>query len=296
MSNSLNIHKYITCSSDDSNWGLYVTGAGYNEVLKKIDYPLVDHPSHHYFHWTVGRRLSDYQFLYITSGKGVFESEVTGRKTINAGDLFILFPGIWHRFSPNKNTGWNEYWIEFNGKIAKHFQDEKYLDPNNPVISVGFNEKLTDCFKNAISLVTNNNIESQCLLSGEVFQILIQLNALKKISIFVDKKDIETKIKQARLCIYEKLNSKVCLNKVAGDLGISYSLFRVEFKRYTGFSPAQYQIELRIRKAKNLLVSTDQSVKEIAYQLGFDSTNYFSRLFKNKVDMTPMEFRLRNVR
>jgi len=296
MANKPNIHKYITSNNEDRNWGLYVTGAGYNEVERKIEYPLVDHPSHHYFHWSVGRRLSEYQFLYITKGKGIFESVLTGRKNIIAGDLFVLFPDIWHRFSPNRNTGWNEYWLEFNGKIAKHFQDEMFLDPYNPIITVGFSEELIDNFKKAISLIVNEEITSQYLLSGIIFQILIHINALKKIRFFEDKKDIEARIKQAKLHIYEKMDTKVCLKKLATDLDISYSLFRMEFKRYTGFSPVQYQIELRIRKAKNLLETTNQSIKNIAYQLGFDSNNYFSRLFKNKVGMTPLEFRLRNRR
>lgn len=296
MSNKPNIHNYITSNSEDRDWGLYVTGAGFNEVDKEIEYPLVDHPRHHYFHWSVGRRLSEFQLLYITKGKGVFESELTGEKKINAGDLFVLFPDVWHRFSPKRNTGWNEYWLEFNGMIAKHFQDKKFLDPFNPIIHVGFNEELIDNFKKAINLIINDEIASQYLLSGIIFQILIQINTTKKIRIFEDKKDIESRIKQAKLCIYEKMDTQVCLEKIASDLEIGYSLFRMEFKRYTGFSPVQYQIELRIRKAKNLLETTNQSIKMIAYHLGFDSANYFSRLFKKKVGMPPLEFRLRNRR
>jgi len=296
MSNKPNIHNYITSNKENRDWGLYVTGAGYNEVDIATEYPLVDHPKHHYFHWSVGRRLSEFQLLYITKGKGVFESELTGEQKINAGDLFVLFPNVWHRFSPNRNTGWNEYWLEFSGKIAKHFQDNKFLDPYNPIIHVGFNEDLIDNFKKAITLIVNDEIVSQYLLSGIIFQILIQINTTKKDRIFQDKKDIESKIKQAKLCIYEKMDTQVCLEKIASDLEISYSLFRIEFKRYTGLSPVQYQIELRIQKARSLLGTTNQSIKMIAYHLGFDSTNYFSRLFKKKVGMPPLEFRMRNRR
>ena len=293
---SPNIHKYITTNLEDKKWGLYVSGAGYNEVGEKMEYPLRDHPAHHYFHMSEGRRLSEYQFLYITKGKGIFETELIGKKTIEAGDLFILFPNIWHRFSPNKNTGWSEYWIEFNGKIAKHFQDQKFIDPLNPIIHIGLHEELINNFKKATSLIINEEITSQYLLSGIIFQINILINASKKLRYFEDKKTIEAKIIQAKLHIYEKMDTQIILSKIANDLELSYSLFRKEFKYYTGLSPIQYQIELRIRKAKNLLESSDQSLKDIAYQLGFDSNNYFTRLFKKKVGMTPKEFRMRNIR
>lgn len=89
--------------------GIYLQAAGHTEVRKRIEYPLTDHPIHHYFLWSQGRRLSEYQILYITNGKGVFESELSGKQYVNAGDLFILFPDIRYRFSPDWNTGWNEY-------------------------------------------------------------------------------------------------------------------------------------------------------------------------------------------
>ena len=105
-------YKYLTIGEEDKRWGMYLTGAGHIWVDKQTEYPLVDDPSHHYFHWSEGRRLSDYQVLYITKGKGIFESEITGTRKINAGDVFILFPGIWHRFKPDEDSGWDEFWVD----------------------------------------------------------------------------------------------------------------------------------------------------------------------------------------
>ncbi|HAZ04287.1 MAG: hypothetical protein A2W90_23090 [Bacteroidetes bacterium GWF2_42_66] len=71
---------------------------------------------------------------------------------------------------------------------------------------------------------------------------------------------------------------------------------RKKFKEYTGVSPAQYQIQLRINKAKDLLITTNQSFKELAHELGFESTDYFFRLFRQKTGFTPSEFREKNRR
>ena len=77
---------------------------------------------------------------------------------------------------------------------------------------------------------------------------------------------------------------------------MGYSIYRKKFKEYTGISPAQYQINLRINKAKDLLITSNQSLKEIALNLGFDSSDYFFRLFKQKTGFTPSDFREKNER
>ncbi|WP_336527821.1 helix-turn-helix domain-containing protein, partial [Bacteroides acidifaciens] len=49
--------------------------------------------------------------------------------------------------------------------------------------------------------------------------------------------------------------------------------------------------ELKLRKAKQLLVGTSQSVKEISFFLGFQSTEYFFSFFKKRTGLTPLEYR-----
>jgi AraC-like DNA-binding protein len=80
---------------------------------------------------------------------------------------------------------------------------------------------------------------------------------------------------------------------LAEQVGVGYSWFRKMFKQYTGISPAQYQIQLRIMRAKELLMTTDLNITEIAYQLNFEDGGCFSTFFKNKEGITPSEFRER---
>jgi AraC-like ligand binding domain len=54
-----------------------------------------------------------FQIVYVTEGEGYFESEISHRKQrVESGSVLILFPGIWHRHSPDPQTGWVENWIE----------------------------------------------------------------------------------------------------------------------------------------------------------------------------------------
>ncbi len=66
-------------------------------------------------------------------------------------------------------------------------------------------------------------------------------------------------------------------------LGISYSWFRKVFKEYTGYAPAKYFQELKLRKAKQLLIESSMSVKEICYELNYTSTEHFSRYLKSVI-------------
>jgi len=94
--------------------------------------------------------------------------------------------------------------------------------------------------------------------------------------------------------ILGNMSLTISQEEIAKSIGMGYSLYRKKFKEYTGVSPAQYQIQLRINKAKDLLITSNRSFKEIANNLGFESTDYFSRLFKQKSGFTPSDFREKN--
>ena len=67
--------------------------------------------------------------------------------------------------------------------------------------------------------------------------------------------------------------------------------FRKTFKEYTGFSPARFINEVRMSKAKELLTNTAMSIKEVAYNVGFNNHDYFFTAFRHRTGMTPAEYR-----
>lgn len=98
-------------------------------------------------------------------------------------------------------------------------------------------------------------------------------------------------VSQARLEFEEHLaDHEMDLNRLARRLGVAYPVFSALFHEYTGLTPHQYWLNLKINRAKILLAS-GRSVKETAFALGFDSEFYFSRLFKKKVGIPPSQWR-----
>jgi len=72
---------------------------------------------------------------------------------------------------------------------------------------------------------------------------------------------------------------------------MSYSGFRSKFKSETGLSPRQFQLQIRINRAKDMLKQTNLSISEISDILAFCSLFYFSRIFRDKTGFPPNEYR-----
>lgn len=100
-----------------------------------------------------------------------------------------------------------------------------------------------------------------------------------------------------QICYYLKNNfqQKLTLEIIAENChGSAFNLQRT-FKKIVGLSPLNYLNKIRLEHAKDLLISTDQSIKSIALNCGFNNDTYFSTLFKRNFQMTPTTFRNKGV-
>lgn len=281
--------KYLNAGILDKEWGLFLTVIGYAQIPPSQDYPPQIHPSGYFFTWEKGRVLQEYQINYITEGSGILET-INDTFQVGPGSMLILRPGMWHRYKPDPNTGWNEHYIGFKGDFCSGLFQEGFFQAGKPVLYVGFQESLLKLFFEIIQLVKDEKTGHQQVCASNTILMLSLISSVIRNQEFAGK-TIERKIRKACLYFRENLNTTVNIESLATKLNVGYSYFRQKFRKYTGISPTQYHLSLRIQKAKDLLVSTDQSFKEIANELGFESYFYFSRIFKDKTGNSPMEFR-----
>jgi AraC-like DNA-binding protein len=282
--------KYLIVNDMDQKFGLSVNTVGFQSIVPNSPYPLKDHPSGYFFNAQKGRILREYQFVYITKGRGLFTSDSTPETQICKGRLMVLFPGQWHTYHPLIHTGWNEYYIGFEGEMIDNIVKNSFLSPEKQILEVGLNEELVNLFSRAIEVAETDKISSQQYLAGIVLHMLGMILSISKNKIF-ELGDMDQKIEQAKIIMNENVFKDVDPEELAMKLNISYSWFRKIFKDYTGYAPAKYFQELKLRKAKQLLVGTSQSVKEISYQLNYTSTEHFFSLFKKRTGFTPLEYR-----
>ena len=85
---------------DAKIWGVRAIDVGYTVIPPNTDYPPHHHPDSYMFTWERGRVFSEYQFLAVTRGQGEIETASVGHLKVVTGDIFVLFPGEWHRFRP----------------------------------------------------------------------------------------------------------------------------------------------------------------------------------------------------
>lgn len=288
----MQISKYMLANERDLKWGLSVTTIGYEEIGPGDPYPTKGHADGYYFDLSKGRTLNEYQLLYNPEGEGIFHSASVKEARLREGDMFLLFPGEWHSYHPLTNHGWKSYWIGFKGPNMDERVKAGFLSPQKPIYHIGFSDGIVQLYKQAYQAALDEAAYSQQLMAGIVNHLIGMMYSLERNNELISRSQAHVNmINKARLRIRESLESPLTIQQVAEELGVSYSNFRKLFKEHTGFSPAVYQQDLRLQRAKELLSTTDMSIKEIAYQLNFESPDYFSAKFKIKTGRRPSELR-----
>ena len=84
---------------------------------------------------------------------------------------------------------------------------------------------------------------------------------------------------------------KITLNDIAKEVALSHFYFHKIFTKNLNMTPLEYILETRLSKAKELLITSYDSINDISAKCGFDNCQYFSNTFKKHVNMTPTGFR-----
>jgi AraC-like DNA-binding protein len=284
--------KYLAINPVDLKWGTAVNSVGFQEIAPGMEYPPRNHPSRYIFLVSSGRVLQEYQLIYITEGTGKFYCESLGRSKaipVKSGMMFLLFPGEWHTYCPDKVVGWKEYWIGFNGSFIDNLVSQGFFSKEHPIFKVNIHEDLVHLYSDAISTAENQESGFQQVLAGIVDRLLGLAYFYDRNSQFRES-DTANKISQAKVMIHDNYMT-ISPEEVARRLCLSYSSFRKTFKEYTGFSPARFINEVRMSKAKELLTNTSMSIKEVAYNVGYNNHDYFFTAFRHMTGQTPAEYR-----
>lgn len=281
--------KYLIVNEKDTNFGLWVNTVGFQSIEANSTYPLKTHPSEYYFQVQNGRILHEYQLIYITKGKGFFSTDKVKETPVSRGKIIFVHPGKWHTYFPYKPMGWNEYYIGFDGPIVETIISS-FLPDENAIIDIGINERLVSLFSDALEVAENDKIYSQQYLAGIVMHMIGMILSLSRNRSF-ELGNYDQKIEMAKIMMNEHVFSDINIDAICETLNVSYSWFRKIFKDYTGYSPSRYFQELKLCKAKQLLLESDQSIKEIAYILNYNSVEYFFSIFKKRIGKTPSQYR-----
>lgn len=266
----------------EHTWGLYVTSAGRNVEPAREG-------SHEPKAWTPGesgkgRVLRDYALIYLTDGDGSFKGHDSNWRRVGAGDVLVLFPGIWHDYYASPETGWTERWVLLNGDLANRWCMHDVLCVDSPVLHVGVHDELVEDFDRLFEVARacppfGNQIQAG--ITMEILALILKFNQNRK----KYARQPTPLIESALAYIGKNWSREIDFEVLAAKLGASYRNFRRLFQEATGLAPHQYLLNLRLNHAKRLLGTLP--VAEVAAKVGFEDPLYFSRLFKRKVGVAP---------
>jgi AraC-like DNA-binding protein len=240
---------------------------------------------------TQGRRELDYfGMVLVTSGRGWFEDARTPREPVSAGDLFFLYPGVWHSYGPDAGGCWDEIFLVFSGEIPRVWQKAGWLPERPPLLSLGdaavWARKIEAVPGKRMPWDAKSCCEEICRLQ----QLLSEVLAFRESSQPRQEGDRRWAGEVDRL-LEKQLRQPPDWDALAARLGMGYEAFRKRFSRVFGVPPVKHLTRLRINRCCDMLAHPSASNRMVAEALGFCDEYYFSRCFKRMVGMTPREFR-----
>ena len=152
------------------------------------------------------------------------------------------------------------------------------------------NQSLASATNNIMRIAMDDNSQKDIIADFALKELLIRLMQTQARSM-VEKNIVKNKSRIGFAVDYirKNLHQKLSIDSIAKMAYVSKSNFFRMFRDELGTSPNEFILQERISRAKELLKSSN-SIKETAFQTGFSDANYFTRVFKQLVGMTPKSY------
>lgn len=234
----------------------------------------------------------DFQIIYIASGLGHFHFDTPDNETIvPAGNIVLYRPKEMQKYEYYGKDKTEVYWIHFTGSEVKNILRKYGFQDNKRVFSVGSSMEYERVFKRIIlelQRCQENYEEMLTLLLRHLF--IIFERELKREHV-VKNEYLDREMDIATTFFNENYNRDINIEEYASSRGMSVSWFIRNFKKYTGQTPMQFIVSLRINNAQILLENTEYSINEISSIVGYENQLYFSRLFRKQKGYSPTQYR-----
>lgn len=238
--------------------------------------------------FTRRRDYHSYMILYTYEGNG--RLDYAGKTyQLKPGDGFFIDCMKPH-FYCSVGSLWKHGVLHLNGPLLPMLY-KQYLKNNTAAFTLPFSGHYQKNLENLLHIYSNASAFRDWEASDCISHMLTEL--LKPPASAKEHQTIPENIQYLIAYMENHFSMNITLDYLAEFSGISKYYLSREFKKYTGFSPIDYLIQLRIEHAKTLLKSTNIPANKIAHTVGIHDMNNFTNLFKKKTQMTPGEYRQR---
>lgn len=242
-------------------------------------------------HFTYRKKgLAENFLFYCVDGHGWYKID-NQKYDVGPNEFFILPQHTEHSYGSDEEHPWTIYWIHFGGEsladfnklqtVQKHFKPD-YIKNNGDILPVFF--RIYKTLELGYSI--DNLLFANLCLSH--FLTLFIYNSRHYAATANDKIDC---VDSAILFMQEHINENISLNKLSSQYHYSVSRFSNLFKQKTGYAPIDYFLQMKMQKACQELNFTNESIKAIAFNMGFDDPYYFSKRFRTILGISPKKYR-----
>lgn len=230
------------------------------------------------------RVLGSYALVYIVNGRCEFGDERGLRRTVSAGDAFLLFPDVAHFYDPGEGEPWDDIWLVFNGAPFDAWRAAGVLDPADPVWRV---EPVAYWRQRVAEVLTGTTGAGASLV--EVTRLMNLLAEMRMARGSSGADPLAGWL--AAACRQLEADEGEDWAAIAAAHGLTYEQFRKKFSAAMGVPPAQYRLARRIDRAAQRLRTDDAPLRIVAEELGFCDEFHFSKLFKRRTGLAPTVYR-----
>ena len=210
----------------------------------------------------------DFQLLYVAAGKGHFY--FNGKEHIvPAGNMVLYRPREEQRYYYYGADHTEVYWVHFTGSNVTNILRRYGFRDGEHVIHTGTSLEYSHIFRQIIEELRacRPHYEESCIYRLHLLFILLSRLDEKKTR--RRSPHMAGQMNTAVNYFHEHYSEPISIGDYAQSLGLSVSWFTRSFREYTGSSPAQYLISLRISAAQSLLETSDHNVSEISELVGY---------------------------
>lgn len=237
---------------------------------------------------------NDYLLIYTLAGLGRCRAADGGEHRLEPHDLVLYAPGAYQDYGVEQTLArWELLWAHFHPRAE--WLDLMDWPPIGPrlmklrVVERGWQEEMVAQFRRV----------HESMMSSRPLGMRIAMNALEGLLLMAEqinpnrrRSAVDHRIRQAMDHVTRHLDQKLTLDRLAEVAGLSMSRLGHLFRAAVGVSPMEFVERQRIERARQLLMMTSLSVKEISRAVGFESPFYFSLRFKRHTAKSPRAFRV----
>ncbi|MBK4348648.1 helix-turn-helix domain-containing protein [Lacisediminihabitans changchengi] len=226
--------------------------------------------------------------ILCAAGVGWIEVDGGPATRVAAGDAAVLAAGVRHRYRADSQDPWTIWWMHVTGDDADDFASSILANNGGPIVRVHDVYSAVQSMEEAVSALEEDDTMPKLLAAcGAGWRFLTHVAASRILGATASN----DRIRHVQDYLRNNLDTEFSVPELAAMAGLSASHFSTLFRASAGASIKEYLKRLRSARARELLLTTDLPVTQIAAAVGYDDALYFSRQFRAVNGISPSGFR-----